>query len=42
MKKNKIPILIPCHRVLRSDGTLGGFSGGTKWKRYLLSLEGVI
>ncbi|RKZ21855.1 hypothetical protein DRQ18_03770 [bacterium] len=42
MKKNKIPILIPCHRVLRSDGTLGGFSGGTKWKRYLLSLEGAI
>ena len=31
--------IIPCHRVIRSDGTLGGFSAGLKWKRYLLALE---
>jgi AraC family transcriptional regulator, regulatory protein of adaptative response / methylated-DNA-[protein]-cysteine methyltransferase len=38
---NPIPILIPCHRVLRTDGQLGGFSAGLKWKRLLLTREGV-
>ena len=37
--KNPLVIIIPCHRVLKSDGTLGGFGGGLKMKRYLLSLE---
>lgn len=37
--RNPLPILIPCHRVLRSDGGLGGFTGGLDWKRRLLSLE---
>ena len=36
---NPVPIVIPCHRVLRSDGTLGGYSGGLDVKRYLLALE---
>jgi methylated-DNA-[protein]-cysteine S-methyltransferase len=36
---NPIPILIPCHRVVTSDGKLGGFSGGLHWKKKLLSLE---
>ena len=40
MKKNKIPIIIPCHRVIRSDGSLGYYSGGIKWKRALLKHEG--
>ncbi|MFZ3011789.1 MAG: methylated-DNA--[protein]-cysteine S-methyltransferase [Minisyncoccia bacterium] len=42
--KNPIPIIIPCHRVIRSDGTLGGYSGkgGVKTKRALLKKEGAI
>lgn len=39
--KNPIPIIIPCHRVIRSDGGLGGFSAGVEAKRYLLKLEGL-
>ncbi len=39
LSKNPLPIIIPCHRVLTSDGKLGGFSGGVEMKRYLLSLE---
>jgi len=39
---NPIPIIIPCHRVIASDGTIGGFSGGLKIKRKLLALEGVL
>lgn len=41
LSANPIPILIPCHRVLRSDGTLGGFSSGLAWKKKLLQLEGI-
>ena len=37
---NPVPILVPCHRVLRKDGHLGGFSAGLAWKRMLLDLEG--
>jgi len=40
--KNPIPIIIPCHRVITSDGGLGGFSAGVKAKRYLLQLEGLL
>lgn len=36
---NPVPIIIPCHRVLRSDGTLGGYAGGLNMKRTLLELE---
>lgn len=36
---NPIPIVIPCHRVLRSGGALGGYTGGTERKRFLLALE---
>lgn len=36
---NPVPIIVPCHRVLRSDGTLGGYSGGLDVKRFLLALE---
>jgi O-6-methylguanine DNA methyltransferase len=36
---NPIPVLVPCHRVRRSDGSLGGFSGGLAWKRWLLAQE---
>jgi len=41
LSQNPFPIIIPCHRVLRSDGGLGGFSGGLAMKRSLLQLEGV-
>ena len=37
--RNPLPIIIPCHRVLKDDGKLGGYSGGLEMKRYLLSLE---
>jgi len=37
--KNPIPILIPCHRVIASDGKLGGYSSGLDIKRQLLELE---
>ncbi len=37
---NCVPILIPCHRVVRSDGGLGGFTAGTAWKKRLLQVEG--
>lgn len=39
---NPAPVLIPCHRVVSSDGTLGGFSGPLEWKKRLLALEGVV
>lgn len=39
---NPLPILIPCHRVLRADGALGGYRGGVDAKRYLLQLEGIV
>lgn len=36
---NKISILIPCHRVIKSNGELGGYGGGIERKKYLLNLE---
>lgn len=39
LSRNPLPVIIPCHRVLSSDGRLGGFTGGLETKRYLLSLE---
>ena len=39
---NPIPIVIPCHRVLRSGGVLGGYGGGVDRKRWLLELEGAL
>ena len=38
---NPIPVVVPCHRVVRADGTLGGYRGGPAAKRTLLDLEGV-
>jgi len=38
---NPIPIIVPCHRVVRNDGRLGGFSGGLDRKAELLRLEGI-
>ncbi|WTL22525.1 methylated-DNA--[protein]-cysteine S-methyltransferase [Streptomyces sp. NBC_01506] len=36
---NPLPVVVPCHRVLRSDGTLGGYAGGAAAKSVLLDLE---
>ena len=40
--RNPIPLVVPCHRVLRSSGGLGGYGGGLPMKRALLELEGVL
>jgi O-6-methylguanine DNA methyltransferase len=37
--RNPLPVIIPCHRVLTSNGKLGGFGGGLAMKQYLLDLE---
>ncbi len=39
---NPIPIVIPCHRVLRTSGALGGYAGGLERKRWLLEHEGAL
>ncbi len=39
---NPLPVVVPCHRVVESDGGLGGFGGGLETKRRLLALEGVL
>ena len=39
LARNHWPIIVPCHRVLTSNGKLGGFGGGVGMKRYLLNLE---
>ena len=39
LHKNPVPIIIPCHRVVKSDGSMGGYAFGTAWKTRLLSLE---
>jgi methylated-DNA-[protein]-cysteine S-methyltransferase len=41
LANNPFPIIIPCHRAIRSHGSLGGFQGGLGMKRALLQLEGV-
>jgi methylated-DNA-[protein]-cysteine S-methyltransferase len=40
--KNPLPIVVPCHRVVRSDGTVGQYAGGSEAKRTLLSLEAAV
>jgi methylated-DNA-[protein]-cysteine S-methyltransferase len=37
---NPLPVVVPCHRVLRSGGALGGYTGGLERKQFLLRLEG--
>lgn len=38
---NRILLIVPCHRVIAHDGSLGGFGCGLEWKRRLLGLEGI-
>ena len=42
LASNRHPIIVPCHRVVGSNGKLGGFSGPTGWKEMLLKIEGAI
>ena len=42
LNKNPYPLIIPCHRIIKSDGTIGGFSKGVREKKRLLSKEGVV
>ena len=42
MAANPFPLMIPCHRVVRSDGSIGGFGGGVEVKKRLLRLEGIV
>ena len=37
---NPVAIVVPCHRIVRSDGSLGGYTGGVEFKRKLLAIEG--
>jgi methylated-DNA-[protein]-cysteine S-methyltransferase len=36
---NPVPVVVPCHRVVRSDGSFGGYAGGPDAKRTLLTME---
>jgi methylated-DNA-[protein]-cysteine S-methyltransferase len=38
---NPFPVVVPCHRAIRGDGTLGGYQGGVEMKRALLEMEGL-
>jgi methylated-DNA-[protein]-cysteine S-methyltransferase len=38
---NPVVIIVPCHRVIRADGSIGGYGGGVERKKYLLNLEGI-
>lgn len=40
--RNPLPVIIPCHRVIAADGSLGGYSSGLERKRELLALEGAL
>lgn len=40
--RNPLPIVVPCHRVIGSDGSLTGFAGGVELKARLLALEGIV
>ncbi len=39
LNKNPLPLLVPCHRVIKSDGKIGGYSRGIREKRRLLAVE---
>jgi len=40
LARNPLPLIVPCHRVVGHNGQLCGFTGGLRWKQFLLSLEG--
>lgn len=42
LKNNPFPIIIPCHRVIKSNGEIGGYNGGVNKKKFLLKHEGYL
>ncbi|MEO0100688.1 MAG: MGMT family protein [candidate division WOR-3 bacterium] len=42
LRKNPLPVIIPCHRVIKENGELGGYKGGWEIKKWLLEREGVL
>jgi len=40
LSRNRIPVIVPCHRVVRKNGDIGGFASGAQMKRLLLKIEG--
>lgn len=42
LARNPFPLIIPCHRAVRADLSIGGFQGGTEMKKTLLAMEGII
>ncbi len=42
MKNNRVPVFVPCHRVVKASGDVGKYSRGTEWKLYLLRGEGLL
>jgi methylated-DNA-[protein]-cysteine S-methyltransferase len=42
VKRNPVPIVVPCHRVIKTDGSIGGYAGGPLIKERLLRLEGAL
>jgi O-6-methylguanine DNA methyltransferase len=42
VKRNPVPIVVPCHRVIRTDGKIGGYAGGQEIKERLLQMEGAL
>ena len=41
LNKNPYPVIIPCHRVVKSDGSIGGYAKGVRLKRKILKREGI-
>ena len=41
MKKNPFPVIIPCHRVVKSNGSIGGYAFGVNIKQNMLLIEGI-
>jgi methylated-DNA-[protein]-cysteine S-methyltransferase len=42
LNSNRVPIIVPCHRVIKSDGEIGGYHNGLEWKIKLLKLENIL
>ena len=42
MRKNRLPIILPCHRIVHSNGKLGGYSQGLVWKKRFMKWEGLL
>ncbi|KLO23639.1 hypothetical protein X275_02090 [Marinitoga sp. 1197] len=41
MAKNTIPLILPCHRVIKNNCNIGNYGGGSHWKKFFLEIEGI-